>query len=168
MRDVLYKIGFLIWGVALMWFFILATIVVMSFLAHCARADDDYDLYIPAAIKDTAKLYDLDPKLVEAVIEVESGFNKNAIGTSGERGLMQLHPRIFKDPRFIEPVTNILYGTMHLAEMRRLCGKKLMRAGHPYTWVVCYNNGPYRSPKHPELHPYYKKVMAAYSKRVGK
>jgi len=41
-------------------------------------------------IKTASSRFDIDPALIEAVIQVESGFNPDAISTKGATGLMQL------------------------------------------------------------------------------
>ncbi len=62
----------------------------------------------------------IDPKLVNAVIEKESGFNPDAVSSSGALGLMQLMPGTahemgVKDP--LNPVENIRAGTKYLSSL---------------------------------------------------
>jgi len=70
---------------------------------------------IAEAVYDTARSFGLDPALVLAVIEVESGFDRFALSQAGARGLMQVMPfwkaRI-GDPEdnLFEIRTNIRYG----------------------------------------------------------
>jgi soluble lytic murein transglycosylase-like protein len=47
---------------------------------------------IDAAIKTYSEYFNIDPKLVRAVIKQESGFQPFALSTSGAQGLMQLMP----------------------------------------------------------------------------
>lgn len=113
---------------------------------------------------------DVDPVLVQAVIDVESSGNPKARGPFGEIGLMQLSPKAFPQYKariLFDPAINVRLGTEHLNKMKALCEDKLSMPGHPYTFVICYNQGPTRTPRHPELHPYYKKVMKAYQRRLA-
>jgi soluble lytic murein transglycosylase len=52
-------------------------------------AGSRYSRYDPL-IRDVARKHDLDPLLVKAIAWRESAFQTNMIGTSGERGLMQV------------------------------------------------------------------------------
>ena len=65
--------------------------------------------------------YNLDEAFVYAVIETESGFNKDAVSNVGARGLMQIMPDTFKwlksktgeklpDDALFEPEVSIRYG----------------------------------------------------------
>jgi hypothetical protein len=49
-------------------------------------------LPLAEVVEQTARKYDVDPLLVHAVIQVESGYNPVAISPAGARGLMQLIP----------------------------------------------------------------------------
>lgn len=88
----------------------------------------------------------LAPAIAEAVMAVESGFNPNAIGGSGEIGLMQIMPSTARmlgfngsNAELAVPETNIHYGVMYLAQAWRLAGGDLCtatmkyRAGHGET-----------------------------------
>ncbi len=58
------------------------------------------------AIAKASYEFDLDPFLLLAMVEVESRYNTMAVGTVGERGLMQIRPQTAK---WIVPVTDELY-----------------------------------------------------------
>ena len=76
-------------------------------------------------IKKYANEYQIEESLVFAVVKNESTFNKNAMSSSGARGLMQLVPstakwiagelgEIYYDDMLFEPETNIKYGCFYL------------------------------------------------------
>ena len=107
----------------------------------------------------------LDPKLVEAVIQVESGYNDKALSNKGAMGLMQLTPdtaSLFnvRDPYDAEE--NVRAGTRYLRQLLdRFAGRvELALAG--------YNAGPGAVEKHRGIPPYaetrdyVKQVMALY------
>lgn len=59
------------------------------------------------AIAKASYEYDLDPFLLLAIVEVESRYNTMAVGTVGERGLMQIRPQTAS---WVVPVTDSLHG----------------------------------------------------------
>ncbi len=72
-------------------------------------------------VETTAKEYGISPSFVYAVIECESGFDKNAVSSVGARGLMQIMPETFlwlqtktkeelHEDSLFDPETNIKYG----------------------------------------------------------
>lgn len=88
----------------------------------------------------------LAPEIAEAVMGVESGYNRDVIGGVGEIGLMQLLPSTARMLGFTGslaelaiPENNIHYGVMYLAQAWRLAGGDLCtavmkyRAGHGET-----------------------------------
>ncbi|MGY3450494.1 lytic transglycosylase domain-containing protein [Bradyrhizobium sp. USDA 4353] len=88
----------------------------------------------------------LAPEIAEAVMAVESGYNPDAVGGSGEIGLMQIMPSTARMLGFngstaelAVPETNIHYGVRYLAQAWRLAGGDLCtatmkyRAGHGET-----------------------------------
>jgi hypothetical protein len=77
----------------------------------------------------------LDPRLVDAVIAVESNYRPGAIGAVGEMGLMQVRPSTarllgFKgtDRDLAEPATNIRLGVAYLAKAWSLAQGDFCRA----------------------------------------
>lgn len=110
--------------------------------------------YYELLIKNEAIRNHIDPNLAYAVVQVESGFDREAIGPTGDVGLFQLSPRFGK--RRIQPIYNINTGIKELVYWKAHCP---VRDGNEF--LVCYNAG-YKHPKHPELNTYYKKVMNEY------
>ena len=77
----------------------------------------------------------LDPRLVDAVIKVESDHHPDAIGAAGEIGLMQVRPSTARllgfrgtDRELAEPATNIRLGVTYLAKAWSLAHGDLCRA----------------------------------------
>ncbi|WP_416221124.1 lytic transglycosylase domain-containing protein [Rhodopseudomonas palustris] len=99
-----------------------------------------------ALIAREAERHGLAPAVAEAVMAVESGFNPDAVGGSGEIGLMQVMPSTARMLGFLGsnaelavPETNIRYGVTYLARAWRLAGGDICtatmkyRAGHGET-----------------------------------
>lgn len=61
---------------------------------------------LSVAIAKASYEFDIDPFLLLAMVEVESRYNKMAVGTVGERGLLQIRPQTAK---WIIPAKNELY-----------------------------------------------------------
>lgn len=104
-------------------------------------------LRLAAAISSEAAEAGLDPLFVLALIEVESGFDADAVSHRGARGLMQLRPATFQreverhgletgDPE--DPVTNVRAGIRYYARLLRD-----FRQNHELA-LMAYNAGPQR------------------------
>ncbi len=118
-----------------------------------------------AIIDEAAKKYDLDPKLVQAVIDVESAGNPLAVSDKGAVGLMQLMPdtarelgvRDRKDPR-----QNVQAGARYLRRLLDRFQGDLERA------LAAYNAGPAAVeefggvPPYKETRRYVDKVLTNY------
>ncbi|MCX5905889.1 MAG: lytic transglycosylase domain-containing protein [Deltaproteobacteria bacterium] len=83
--------------------------------------------------------YGIPPKLVQAIIQVESQGNPKAISPAGALGLMQLMPEVIKacevaDP--FDPLANILAGVRHLNYLL------LEFSGNLSLALAAYNAGP--------------------------
>ncbi|EFL49893.1 Lytic transglycosylase catalytic [Solidesulfovibrio fructosivorans JJ]] len=107
----------------------------------------------------------MDPRLVTAMVEVESGFETRAVSPKGAAGLMQIMPDTGRDLGLddaFDGASNLEAGIRY---MRRL----LDAYGDVRLALAAYNAGPGRVPKGgpipdiPETRDYVAKVMA----RVG-
>lgn len=126
--------------------------------------DKTIRLYGPM-IASSALLHDYDPKLILAVIIVESEGNARVVSHRGAEGLMQLMPRTAramgaKDSK--EPFQNILAGTRYLKELEDRYG-----FDSPQEALVAYNMGPTRAKRFlarttPSEYRYVSDVMYVY------
>jgi soluble lytic murein transglycosylase-like protein len=104
--------------------------------------------------------HDLDPRLVRAVIEAESGYNPRARSHKGAMGLMQLMPATARslavsDP--YDPEQNVRGGTAYL---RRL----MDRYGQTELALAAYNAGPEAVDRYGGVPPY--RETRTYIERV--
>ena len=95
-----------------------------------------------------SQAFGLDPIFVLAIIQTESKFNPNAVGTSGEIGLMQVLPRTGEwiakkyqlpwsdDSSLYNPIVNVRIGIRYFALLRT----KFDRSA--YFYLPAYNMGP--------------------------
>lgn len=146
----------------LIWFIMIYTAIaaLIALISSKARAEDM--IKIRSHVIKSARQYNVDPKLVMAIIKVESNFNPKRVGSShGEIGLMQLHPKYFPQASF-DVEKNIEAGVRYLAELKRIKGD--IGCG----WFIHYNVGPNTKINHPTLHSYYRKVAKIYPKYCEK
>lgn len=119
-----------------------------------------------------AKEYDVDPKLILAVIRTESDFNSNTVSSAGAKGLMQLMPSVCMDYNVSDPFDidqNIRGGVQllrdHLNNYNGDIGKTLMAynagAGTMQSRGVNSIEDLYKMPK--ETQNYVPKVMYYYN-----
>ena len=104
-------------------------------------------------------MYNINEKLVIAVIEHESQFRQYVVSETNDRGYMQLNPDSFPQyslDELFDPRINISEGVKYLAKMRRQCPHKV-----DDTFIICYNLGVTGGSrvKHPKLFKYYKETM---------
>lgn len=103
----------------------------------------------------------LDPKLVRAVIQAESGYNQRALSNKGAMGLMQLMPMTAKLLRVSDPWNaeeNVRGGTAYLRQL-------LDRFQGRLEWAVAaYNAGPGAVERHRGIPPY--RETREYVRRV--
>ena len=93
--------------------------------------------YLPA-IEAAAGKYGVDPKLVSAVAEVESGYEQGAISATGAVGVMQLMPETAESLGVnpYDATQNIDGGAKYLKQMLDTFGGDVRKA------VAAYNAGP--------------------------
>jgi soluble lytic murein transglycosylase-like protein len=115
-----------------------------------------------------ARHYGVDPHLVRAVVEVESGFNTHARSPKGATGLMQLMPATaarYHNESLYDPVKNIEAGVLYLRDLLKMFG------GDPELALAGYNAGEgavlkykRRIPPYAETQQYVPKVLAAWQR----
>lgn len=121
-------------------------------------------------IQTYADKHNIDPALVRAVIQTESGGNPRAVSGAGARGLMQLMPSNVKEAGIsdaFDPEQNIAAGTAQLSTLLKEYGGDLDLA------LAGYNAGPGNVRKYGGVPPfretqnYIRKVRAAMERDGG-
>jgi hypothetical protein len=103
------------------------------------ECDPIADDIVAPLIEGAAKAQKIDPKLVRAVIERESGFRPCAVSPKGAQGLMQLMPETAGElavEDVFDPRQNIQAGTQYLKRLVEKYGGDLRRA------LAAFNAGP--------------------------
>ena len=107
--------------------------------------------YVSQLIDYYARDRGLSPELVQAVIQVESGYNPDALSRKGAMGLMQLMPDTAKLLRVSDPwdpAQNIRGGTLYLRrQLDRFDGDLTLA-------LAAYNAGPSAVAQSGEVRPY--------------
>lgn len=112
--------------------------------------DSDWNIYMKEGrnrehprtqwpVREIALSYGLDPCLVNSVIEVESGFDPQALSTKGAIGLMQVMPETAQDMGINnpwDPLDNIRAGSRYLSRLLRRYDGDIALA------LAAYNAGP--------------------------
>ena len=98
-------------------------------------------------VVESARRHDLDPRLVAAVVRVESRFDPRAESRKGALGLMQIMPETgawvagriglteFEPEDLLDPATNLRIGTWYLQDLLRTFDGDLVLA------LAAYNGG---------------------------
>lgn len=139
-------------------FYMIMFLIALN-VAQCAQSASAQTPEISNAAFDASTKYGVSYDLVMAIIEVESGFNVNALGGKGEIGLMQILPSIH-GPVSFDVDSNIDTGVRYLSDVRSICSNRA-----PNSWWVFYNYGPYRGIESPRATSYYRKVSKALSEK---
>ena len=121
------------------------------------------------AITKAAQANGLDPRLVQAVVEAESGGNPSATSDKGAMGLMQLMPQTAHDMGLTDPydpAQNLEGGSRYLRSM-------IDKFGDLPLAIAAYNAGPgavtkaHGIPPYPETQHYVKHVLDLYREHLG-
>jgi soluble lytic murein transglycosylase len=120
-------------------------LLTFSWLGELQRSQELEPLIVEAAAR-----HNLPATFVRAVVWRESDFDSKAVGTSGERGLMQVTPgaahdwaqatrnRTFQGADLFDPRTNLAAGTWYLSRAM----KRWTNADHPEVFALAeYNAG---------------------------
>jgi soluble lytic murein transglycosylase-like protein len=112
-----------------------------------------------------ARQHDIEPRLVQAIVTVESNYNPQAVSHAGAQGLMQLMPSTaarYQVTNPFDPRANIEGGLRYLKDLFRLfpgdlrCVLAAYNAGE--NAVLQYGG----IPPYPETQQYVKRVLALY------
>jgi soluble lytic murein transglycosylase-like protein len=121
-----------------------------------------------AAIEAASAKQGLDPSLVRAVVQAESGGDPSAVSPVGAEGLMQLMPETARDMGVTDPkdpAQNLAGGTRYLREMLDRFHGDLPQA------IAAYNAGPHAVERHggvppyPETRHYVDRVLKLYQEQ---
>lgn len=115
------------------------------------------DRFVPVPHREIEELIErealargLSPRLVRAVVQVESGYNPRALSSKGAMGLMQLMPGTAAELRVADawdPAQNVAGGTSYLRRM-------FDRFGDLTLALAAYNAGPTAVEKYGGIPPY--------------
>jgi len=131
-----------------------------------AQDQTDYDDIIAEA----SKLHGVEPELIQAMIDIESGGDPSALSSKGASGLMQLMPSTAKAMGVedsTDPRQNIFGGTKYIAQQLKATGGDVSLA------LARYNAGPDNVtryggiPPFSETQKYVPKVQQKYNKYKG-
>lgn len=122
-----------------------------------------------ALAHDAAEKHGVDHRLVESIVEMESGYDPRAISSQGAMGLMQLMPATARQYGVLDPFDpreNLAAGVRHLRQLLLRFGRDITKA------VAAYNAGEgavdrYAGvPPYDETRTYVRRVLYRYKQRV--
>ncbi len=120
------------------------------------------DGQVHALIAEAARSYDVNPLLVDSVIQVESNYNPFAVSSKGAEGLMQLMPATaqrFGATNSFDPKQNIEAGVRYLKFLQDTFQDDRLA-------IAAYNAGEKAVAKYKDVPPYPETV--SYVAKVGK
>jgi hypothetical protein len=127
----------------------------------------DRTFFLRDHIEEASQQYGVDPKLIQAVIHVESNFDPQAVSPKGAQGLMQLMPQTARELQVYDPFSprdNIVGGARYLRYLLNLFNQDVSLA------LAAYNAGPEKVnlyhgiPPYLETKTYVQKVLQVYNR----
>jgi soluble lytic murein transglycosylase-like protein len=133
------------------------------------RISPQQTMHLPTLqiVQELARRHDIEPRLVQAIITVESNFNPQAVSRAGAQGLMQLMPETaarYQVANPFDPRANIDGGIRYLKDLLQRFPGDLRRV------LAAYNAGEQSVllyggiPPYPETQQYVERVLTAYGK----
>jgi soluble lytic murein transglycosylase-like protein len=140
--------------------------VVAPVAVPAATDGQPQDAKIPEMVERIAAWHQVEPKLVDSVIRVESNYDPYAMSNKGAQGLMQLMPSTARQlgvTRPFNPSQNIEGGVRYLKYLLDLYG------GDQRLALAAYNAGPGAVSKYKDIPPYPETLNYVYQvgKRLG-
>jgi soluble lytic murein transglycosylase-like protein len=117
---------------------------------------------IAELVQKTSRAHDVDPLLVDSLIQVESNYNPNAVSPKGAQGLMQLMPptaQMLGVSDSFDPAENIEAGVKYLKYLQDLYKDDRLA-------LAAYNAGPAAVDRYKQVPPY--PETQKYVEKVGK
>lgn len=118
--------------------------------------------YRPLVVE-AANAHSVDPRLLAAIVTVETEWNPHAVGSHGELGLMQIMPATgewlaglagLQEYDLADPATSLRLGALYLSALMR-------EYGTPEKALAVYNGGP-AAAEHWQTNLYARRVLRHY------